>query len=104
MKFSSPSPIRVMLALKLIGRMIAWRISPLLLGILVNTTILRAQQPVDVAAADKQTLRVLLQRIDQLEARVKQLEAAKQQAAPLSLASPPRSEEHTSELQSHSDL
>src|SRR2546429_38481 len=71
MKFSSPSPIRVMLALKLIGRMIAWRISPLLLGILVNTTILRAQQPVDVAAADKQTLRVLLQRIDQLEARVK---------------------------------
>src|SRR5437879_6188580 len=89
MKFSSPSPIRVMLALKLIGRMIAWRIFPLLLGILVNTTILGAQQPVDVAAADKQTLRVLLQRIDQLEARVKQLEAAKQQAAPLSLASPP---------------
>src|SRR6267142_577577 len=89
MKFSSPSSIRVTLALKLIGRMIAWRIFLLLLGILVNTTILRAQQPVEVAAADKRTLQLLLQRIDQLEARVKQLEAAKQQAAPVSLPSAP---------------
>src|ERR1700736_1137895 len=89
MKFSSPSPIRVRLALKLNSRIIVWRIFPLLLGILVNTTILRAQQPVDAAAADKQTLQHLLQRIDQLEARVKQLEAAKQQAALLSLPSLP---------------
>jgi hypothetical protein len=89
MKFSGPSPIRVMLALKPIGRMIVWRIFPLLLGILVNATILGAQQPVDAAAADKQTLQLLLQRIDQLEARVKQLEAAKQQAVPISLPSAP---------------
>src|SRR5260370_10641561 len=89
MKFSSPSPIRVIVALKLIGRMIVWRIFPLLLGILVGTTILRAQQPVDAAAADKQTLQLLLQRIDQLEARVKQLEAAKQQAAPVRLPAAP---------------
>src|ERR1700687_5294825 len=89
MKFSDPSPIRVKSALKLTGRMIVWRIFPLLLGILLNTTILRAQQPVDAAAADKQTLQLLLQRIDQLEARVKQLEAPKQQAAPVSLPSAP---------------
>jgi len=88
MKFSSPSPIRVNLALKLIGRMIVWRIFPSLLGILVSTTILRAQQPA-AAAADKQTLQLLPQRIDQLEARVQQLEAAKQQPAPVSLPSAP---------------
>src|SRR5207302_8556538 len=90
MKFSSPSPIRVTLARKLIGRMIVWRIFPSLLGILLSTTILRAQQPIDAAAADKQRLQLLLQRIDQLEARVKQLEATKQQGGPVSLpAGPP---------------
>ena len=106
MKFSSPSPIRVTLARKLIGRMIVWRIFPSLLGILLSTAILRAQQPVDAAAADKQTLQLLLQRIDQLEARVKQLEAAKQQAAPVSppsalpqTSAPPASE---TELQTDS--
>src|SRR5205814_6092043 len=83
MKFPGPLPIRAMFALKLTGRMIVWRIFPLLLVILVNATILRAQQLVDAPAADKQTLQLLLQRIDQLEARVKQLEGAKQQAAPV---------------------
>lgn len=39
-----------------------------------------AQQPADVATMDKQTLQVLLERIDQLEARVRQLEADKQPA------------------------
>ena len=41
---------------------------------------LRAQQPADVVNVDKQTLEVLLERINQLEARVRQLEADKQQA------------------------
>ena len=41
---------------------------------------LRAQQPADVVTVDKQTLEVLFERIDQLEARVRQLEADKQQA------------------------
>ena len=36
---------------------------------------LRAQQPADAVTVDKQTLEVLLERIDQLEARVRQLEA-----------------------------
>src|SRR5437016_5876969 len=89
MKSPGPLPIRVTFALKLTSRKIVWRIFPLLLGILINTTILRAQQLIDATAADKQTLQLLLQRIDQLEARVKQLEAAKQQAAPVSLPPAP---------------
>lgn len=48
---------------------------------------LRAQQSSDSAATDKQTLELLLQRIDQLEARVRQLEADKQQAATVSMVS-----------------
>jgi len=44
---------------------------------------LRAQQPADVVTVDKQTLEVLFERIDQLEARVRQLEADKQQTAPV---------------------
>lgn len=42
---------------------------------------LRAQQPADAVTVDKQTLEVLFDRIDQLEARVRQLEADRQQAA-----------------------
>src|SRR5260370_9610744 len=105
MKFSSPSPIRVIVALKLIGRMIVWRIFPLLLGILVGISIRLVEEPVDAAAADKQTLQLLLQRIDQLEARVKQLEAAKQQAAPVSLPAAPvqASAPHGSETELQAD-
>jgi hypothetical protein len=42
---------------------------------------LHAQQPADVVNVDKHTLEVLLQRIDQLETRVRQLESDKQPAA-----------------------
>ena len=45
-----------------------------------GTPGLRAQQVGEAVTVDKQTLEVLLQRIDQLEARVRQLEADKQQA------------------------
>ena len=41
---------------------------------------LHAQQAADVVNVDKQTLQALLERIDQLEARVRQLEADKQQS------------------------
>jgi hypothetical protein len=63
----------------------------LLLASLVTTTILQAQQPKpgDVAALDKQTLQLLLQRIDQLESRVRQLEAERQPAAVVSPAPGP---------------
>jgi hypothetical protein len=49
----------------------------LLLGILANTTVLPAQQADAGTEADKQTIQVLLRRIDQLEARVARLERAR---------------------------
>jgi hypothetical protein len=54
-------------------------ILPLLLTLLCGAN-LSAQQPGGSAELDKQTLHTLLQRIDQLEARVSQLEAEKQAA------------------------
>jgi len=60
MKFPGPLSIRARFALKLTSRMVVWRIFPLLLLIVVNATILRAQQLVDAPAADKQTLQLLL--------------------------------------------
>lgn len=86
MRFSTSPPSRVLLALKLTGWRVGSRILPLLLGILITTTILRAQQPGDAAVPDKQTLQLLLQRIDQLEARVRQLETERQPAAVVSPA------------------
>jgi len=51
----------------------------LLLGVLWNTPPLRAQQVGNASAdTDKQTIQTLLQRIERLEARVTQLEAARQ--------------------------
>jgi hypothetical protein len=56
-----------------------------LLGMLVSPTIGQAQSPASsapVATPDQQTMQALLQRIDQLEARVQQLEAAQHPADP----------------------
>jgi len=63
----------------------------LLLASLVTATILQAQQPKpgDVTTLDKQALQLLLQRIDQLEFRVRQLEAERQPAAVVSPAPGP---------------
>ena len=49
--------------------------------ILLVASGLRAQQANDSVTVDKQTLELMLQRIGELEARVRQLEADKQQAA-----------------------
>jgi len=57
------------------------RILAPLLGILLSTSILRAQQASDGADSDKQTIQMLVRRVEQLEARVAQLEATKQPAA-----------------------
>jgi len=68
---------------------------PVLLGVLVLAPGLSAQQAGEKTVVDQQTLQILLERIDQLEARVKQLEGEKQAtvvAGPASLtsgASPP---------------
>jgi hypothetical protein len=91
MKVSTLPPSRVLPALELTGWRVRRRILSLLLGSLATATILQAQQPKpgDVTALDKQTLQLLLQRIDQLEARVRQLEAERQPAAVVSPASGP---------------
>src|SRR5882672_4089452 len=91
MKVSTLPPSRVLPALELTGWRVRRRILPLLLGSLVTATILQAQQPKpgDVTAPDKQTLQLLLQRIDQLEARVRQLEAERQPAPVVSPAPGP---------------
>jgi hypothetical protein len=82
MKFS-PAPRRVLLAGRLTGLRVRKRILPLLLGSLLIATVLQAQQPEPSAATvpDRQTLQLLLQRIGQLEARVKQLESERQSSA-----------------------
>ena len=89
MKFSSLPLVTGMFARKLNHR----RILALLLGILASSTSLRAQQVGDASAADKQALQLLLQRIDQLEARVKQLEEVR---PPAVLASPDAASAQTS--------
>ena len=53
-----------------------WRV--LLLGVALVPANLRAQQAATTPATDQQTIQMLLQRIDKLEARVSQLEAERQ--------------------------
>lgn len=53
----------------------------LLLGVLLNTSLLRAQQSSPTEQTDKATIEMLLKRIDRLEARVAQLESARQESA-----------------------
>jgi hypothetical protein len=63
----------------------------LLLGVFLPSALLQAQQTQPAGAdSDKQTIQMLLQRIEQLEARVTQLESARTpsaQPATMSLAS-----------------
>src|SRR5882762_10699430 len=63
-------------------------ILPFLLILLCGST-LPAQEPGDETAIDKHTVQLLMERIDQLEARVRQLEADKQQAGDQSAATAP---------------
>src|ERR1700682_1029913 len=88
MKVSTLPPSRVLPTLELTGWRVRRRILSLLLGSLATATILQAQQPKpgDVTALEKQPLQLLLQRIDQLEVRVRQLEAERQPAAVVSPA------------------
>jgi ribosomal protein L12E/L44/L45/RPP1/RPP2 len=52
----------------------------LMLGTVLGAPVLRAQQASDGADSDKQTIQMLVRRVEQLEARVAQLEAAKSSA------------------------
>src|SRR5919109_1309194 len=69
--------------LKATGRML--KVFPILLGILLGARLAPAQQTPDSADQDKQTIRMLLQRVEQLETRVAQLEAARQGPPALAL-------------------
>jgi hypothetical protein len=62
---------------------------------LLSVPAICAQQASDAPAADKETLALLLKRIDQLEARVSQLEAEKKQAGTAIAASPATAESAT---------
>ncbi len=70
------------LAVRTPQRISRMRVLALLFGILLNTSALRAQQPSNETDSEKRTVQMLLRRVEQLEARVAQLEAVKQPAAP----------------------
>jgi hypothetical protein len=85
MKCTIDSCFRAMSPAKLAGLIIPTSVLLPLLAILLGAPSLRAQKTDDAAVPDKRTLQLLLQRIDELETRVKQLEADKH---PLPAASP----------------
>jgi hypothetical protein len=89
MRLRSFPPIRTLVAPGI--RIITKRMLSLLLAILVNAGIVLAEQPGDPPDQEKQTIQMLLQRIDRLEARVAQLEGTKQAVseAPTQAASTP---------------
>jgi hypothetical protein len=82
--------IRVLFAMKLMRRMRRRLTLPLLLGMVMSTPLLYAQQIDPPSDLNQQTSQLLLRRIDQLEGRVTELEAAlaKTGTAPPSPVSP----------------
>src|SRR6266446_6355025 len=76
MKYSTLPQIRALFAMKLIGRMCGRLMFPLLLGMVMSTPLLYAQQFAAPSDLNQQTSQFLLRRIDQLEGRVTELEAA----------------------------
>jgi hypothetical protein len=76
MMYSTLPQIVVLFAMKLIGRMRGRLMFPLLLGMVMSTPLLFAQQFAAPSDLNQQTSQLLLRRIDQLEGRVTELEAA----------------------------
>ncbi|HYL15234.1 MAG TPA: hypothetical protein VEV41_19505 [Terriglobales bacterium] len=93
MKLRSFPATRTLLAPELSAQRIAKGIFSLLLAIFANIGILRAEQPADPPDQEKQTIQMLLQRIDRLEARVAQLEGAKPPATAQTAAQAPATAE-----------
>jgi hypothetical protein len=89
MRFSALSPTRTMVTFT------AWTTSMrtllVVMAILMGAAVVQAQQAGDATNADTQTLQALLQRIDQLEARVRQLEAERQPVQAAAFTEPPLS-------------
>jgi hypothetical protein len=80
MKDSTLPRIKVLLALIFAGRIPRKLKLPLLLGMFLTSPILCAQQSNTPSDMNPQTTQLLLQRMDQLEAKVRELEAALAQA------------------------
>jgi hypothetical protein len=78
MRFSALSHTRTMVTFT--GWTRPMRTLLLLMATVTSPAMLQARAPADATNPDKQTLQALLQRIDQLEARVRQLEADRQPA------------------------
>jgi len=76
MKYSTLPQIRVLFAMKPIGRMCGRLMLPLLLGMFMGTPHLYAQQFNASSDLNPLTPQLLLQRIDQLDGEVKELRAA----------------------------
>ena len=66
-----------------------WWALALMLAALLGAPVLRAQQAADGADSDKQTIQMLVRRVEQLEARVAQLESAKSSPAAAAPAQAP---------------
>ncbi|HST09928.1 MAG TPA: hypothetical protein VLL05_06110, partial [Terriglobales bacterium] len=71
------------------------RVLPLMLTILASTLSLHAQGTATGGDADKQTIQMLLQRIERLEARVEQLEGTQAKVQAASLTGQPTSRQLT---------
>src|SRR5258708_14791771 len=80
MKYFTFPRIKALLALIFAGRIPRKLKLPLLLGMFMNSPILCAQQSNTPPDMNPQTTQLLLQRMDQLEAKVRELEAALAQA------------------------
>ncbi len=81
MQSSKVPPSSAVIASRLASRMIYKPVALVMLALLASAGIARAQQATDGAESDRQTMQILLRRVEQLEARVSQLEAAKPVAA-----------------------
>src|SRR6266550_2918974 len=77
MQSSKVPPSSAVIASRLASRMIYKPVALVMLALLASAGIARAQQATDGAESDRQTIQILLRRVEQLEARVSQLEAAK---------------------------
>ena len=80
---SVPSSTLIQTVLKPTGRRrrVRSRAAALLFAVFLLPTLVLAQPPADAEESDKEAIRALLRRVEQLEARVAQLEASRQPGA-----------------------
>src|SRR5260370_18066416 len=97
MKYSTLPRIKALLALIFAGRIPRMLKLPLLLGTFLTSPVLCAQQTNAPSDMNPQTVQLLLQRMDQLEATVRELRASLAQATtaiPKPTPPPPATHSH----------